>query len=266
MSGPTPPPPLPADPWRRLRAATRARVGLERSGDALPTAALLDLQAAHAAARDAVHQPLDFDALARDLTAAQPHPVIRVRSAAVDRASYIRRPDLGRRLDADSRARLAGLGAGTDYDVVFIIADGLSSQAVARYAVATVTAALGRLAGWHVAPLVLAAEARVALADEIGALLGARQSVITIGERPGLSVADSLGLYLTWEPRPGRRDSERNCVSNIHRHGLSPAAAAATLAQLMGEARRLGLSGVALKEPDAIPGLTAPQQEAPHHD
>jgi ethanolamine ammonia-lyase small subunit len=244
----TRPPRSPApDPWERFRAATRARIGLGRSGDALPTKALLDFQAAHARARDAVHGAVDFDALAVQLG----HPAIRLHSAAPDRASYLRRPDLGRRLDAASRETLAGLLAEPS-DVVFIVADGLST-AVQRHALPLLRECLPELPDWRIAPIVLASQARVALGDEIGAGLKASLSVMLIGERPGLSVADSLGLYLTWDPKPGRTDSERNCLSNIHEAGLSYRQAAARLVWLMTEARRRRLSGIALKDEAALP-------------
>jgi ethanolamine ammonia-lyase small subunit len=238
------------DPWNVLRAATRARVALGRAGDALPTARELEFRAAHAAARDAVHLPLDAGLVRDDLARAAVGDVLEVHSAAPDRATYLQRPDLGRRLAPG----IALLGTGADLAVV--IADGLSPRAVHEHAVGVATALLERLAGWSVAPLVLATQARVALGDEIGAALGVRAVVVLIGERPGLSAADSLGAYLTWDPRPGRVDSERNCVSNIRPpHGLGYVQAADTIAALLGAARELGASGVALK--DEGPTLTA---------
>lgn len=229
------------DPWSRFRMVTRARIGLGRAGDGLPTSALLDFQLAHAAARDAVHGAVDFEALAADLA---PTPSLRVRSRAGDRSTYLRRPDLGRRLDPESAARLEP----GDWDAVVVIADGLSAAAL-RHAPPVVEALLARLGeSWRVAPAVLAEQARVALGDEVGERLGAAMVVVLIGERPGLSVADSLGAYITWNPAPGRRDSERNCVSNIHDHGLSHQGAAEKIAWLMTEARSRRLTGVNLKE------------------
>jgi ethanolamine ammonia-lyase small subunit len=238
------------DPWARFRAATRARIGLGRSGDALPTKALLDFQAAHARARDAVHGMVDFDALAVQLD----HPAVQLHSAASDREAYLRRPDLGRRLDADSRERLAGLMS-RPVDVVFIIGDGLST-AVQRHALPLLEACLPDLSGWTLAPIILAGQARVALGDEIGAGVKAALSVMLIGERPGLSVADSMGIYLTWNPKPGLTDADRNCISNIHADGLSYREAAARLVWLMTEARHRRLSGVGLKDEAgvALPG------------
>ncbi len=241
--------PLPAsdDPWAVLRAATRARVALGRAGDALPTARELEFRAAHAAARDAVHQPLDPDLVRAALPGRE---LLEVHSAAPDRATYLQRPDLGRQLAAGTELPRTGA------DLAVVIADGLSPRAVHEHAAGLVTALLERLPGWSVAPLVLAHQARVALGDAVGEALGARAVVVLIGERPGLSSADSLGVYLTWDPRPGRIDSERNCVSNVRPpHGLSYAQAADTVAALLGAARELGASGVVLK--DEGPALPA---------
>ncbi|MBR9971916.1 ethanolamine ammonia-lyase subunit EutC [Magnetospirillum sulfuroxidans] len=236
------------DPFARFRAATRARIGLGRSGDSLPTAALLDFQLSHAKARDAVHGAVDWDALEQQM----PRPAIRVKSAVPDRSTYLRRPDLGRRLDP---ASASGLVKGA-WDVVLIVGDGLSAAAVQNWAVQVVWAVHMRLSGLSIAPLVLAEQARVALSDPIGAALGAKLAVMLIGERPGLSVADSLGIYMTYGPRSGRRDADRNCLSNIHAHGLSPAAAADKLVWLITQSLRRGLSGVGLKEetPSLQPG------------
>ncbi|HEX3573043.1 MAG TPA: ethanolamine ammonia-lyase subunit EutC [Rhodopila sp.] len=228
------------DPWAALRATTRARIGLGRTGNALPIQDVLDFQLAHARARDAVHAELNTDAVARAI-APLPHAVMR--SRAQDRATYLRRPDLGRQLDP-----ACGAGASGPCDAVFIIADGLSPAGVQLHAPKLLQNCIDRLEGWTIAPIVIATQARVALGDEIGALFQATLAVILIGERPGLSVANSLGVYLTYQPRPGRRDSERNCISNIHDDGLPIAAAAETLTWLMTEARHRKLSGVELKD------------------
>ena len=212
------------DPWDTLRAATRARVGLGRAGDGLSTAENLRLAAAHAQARDAVHTALDADAIVAAL-GERAGPV--VHSQAADRAEYLQRPDLGRRLAPDH-----GLEAG-EHDLVVVISDGLSARAVQDHAVAVVDALLPRLEGWSVAPVVVAEQARVALGDEIAVALGGRMVLVLIGERPGMSSPDSLGAYLTFEPRPGRVDSERNCVSNIRPpDGLTYDGAAEILAAL----------------------------------
>jgi len=235
-----------ADPWDRFRAATPARIGLERYGDGLSTDALLDFQLAHANARDAVHGVVDFERL---MALIQPtRPVLRVHSGAKDRAGYLRRPDLGRRLNTESRALLDRERSDEAYDVVFVVCDGLSSAAINDHAVPTLNACLDLLPDWKVGPVVLAEQARVALGDEVCVRLNAQLCAVLIGERPGLSVANSLGMYLTWSPRIGHRDGERNCISNIHATGLSYALAAKKLTWLMSQARRLGLTGVGLKE------------------
>jgi ethanolamine ammonia-lyase small subunit len=233
-----------AELWARFRRATPARIGLGRAGDALRTDALLDFQLAHAQARDAIHGGVDFSALAARLG----QPTLQVHSAAPDRATYIRRPDLGRRLDAPSRDLLATRRADPAWDVTFIVADGLSSAAIEDHAANLLHAVLPRLQGWRISPVVLAEQARVALSDEIGALLNTRLAVMLIGERPGLSVRNSLGVYLTFGPRPGRADSERNCISNIHADGLGYATAAEKLLWLISESCRLEATGVMLKE------------------
>lgn len=239
------------DPWDDLRAYTAARLALGRAGSSMPTAELLRFGFAHAQARDAVHVQLDTQALADALTA-DGLPTLQVHSAAVDRASYLLRPDLGRRLDDASAQALreaAGPSPATGCDLLLVIGDGLSSLAVERNAHAMVTAIrAGMPAGWSLGPVVIAQQARVALADEAGALLGARLVAMLIGERPGLSSPDSLGLYLTWKPAIGRHDAERNCISNIRPEGLSPQAAAGRFWWLAQEARRLQLTGVQLKD------------------
>jgi ethanolamine ammonia-lyase small subunit len=235
------------DPWSALRRHTPARIALGRAGDSLPSARLLEFYLAHARARDAVHQAVDFERLAAELAGIE---TIRVRSAAPDRARYLQRPDLGRRLDADCRDLLVQ----GEHDAAFVIADGLSARAVQEHSSATLREILGHLRGWRVAPVVLASQGRVALGDEIGHRLGARMVAVLIGERPGLSSADSLGIYLTFDPRPGRRDSERNCISNIHPpDGLGYKGAAHKLCYLMTQARRLRLTGIGLK--DDVPAL-----------
>jgi ethanolamine ammonia-lyase small subunit len=217
-----------------LRAHTPARVALGRVGHSIPTAELLRFQLDHARARDAVYEALDPGSLGL--------PHVLVRSGAADRATFLRRPDLGRRL-----ADAAPLARG-DYDAAFVIADGLSAPAVHRHARPLLDAVTPRLAGWRLAPLTVVLQGRVAIGDEIGARLGARMAVVLIGERPGLTSPDSLGVYLTWDPRPGRTDAERNCISNIRTEGLSYEAAAGTLEFLMTAARSRRLSGVLLKD------------------
>ncbi|WLW53339.1 ethanolamine ammonia-lyase subunit EutC [Streptomyces sp. YU58] len=230
--------------WPALRRHTQARIGLGRAGAALPTRHRLELQAAHAAARDAVHAPFAPDTVAAALTGT---PTVRVRSAAPDRLTYLQRPDLGRRLHPIDRSHLP-LG---EWDVVFVIADGLSSRAVHEHAAAVVHATAARLADtWRIAPVVLAEQARVALGDDIAHAMGATAVVVLVGERPGMSAADSLGAYLTHDPHPGvTTDADRNCLSNIRPPlGLTYETAATKLATLLDRARELGRSGVELKD------------------
>lgn len=230
-----------ADLPERLRRATPARLHLGRSGSALPTRALLDFEIDHARARDAVWAPFDMEGLGEALG----QDVVIVRSRAEDRAQYLRRPDLGRRLLTDD---LAALKAGA-YDLAIVVADGLSPSAVHAHAASMVLAISERLTDWSLAPTVVAHQARVALGDEIGAALGARLVCVLIGERPGLSSPDSLGAYLTWSPRIGRDDSERNCISNIRPpDGLPYDDAADTIVRLLRAAARRQLTGVALKD------------------
>jgi ethanolamine ammonia-lyase small subunit len=242
--------PAPPDPWADLRCHTPARIGLGRSGVALPTAEVLRLAAAHAQARDAVHIALDVAALEAQLHG-EGWRCVTVASRAAGRDEYLRRPDLGRRLSPADATRLQDLAAG-DVDLAIVIGDGLSAVSVQRHApplLAALRAALGDTLA--LAPLLIATQARVALADEIGSLLQARIALILLGERPGLSSPDSLGAYLTHAPALGRTDAERNCVSNIRPDGLPPERAAPRIAWLLREALRRRISGVALKDDSA---------------
>jgi ethanolamine ammonia-lyase small subunit len=243
VAGPTPPQPDTPAHWTELRRFTAARVALGRVGNGLPTAAHLDFQEAHARARDAVHSTLDVDALA---AAVAPLPVLRVASQATDRRSFLLRPDLGRRLREADRATLPAAPG----SFLFVVADGLCASGVQQQAPALLAAAVPLLAGagLTVAPVVVAAQGRVALGDEIGAAIGAAMVAVLIGERPGLTAIESLGLYLTLGPRPGRMDAERNCISNIRAGGMAPVAAAEKLLWLVGAALRLGATGIALKD------------------
>lgn len=238
--------PVRADPWQTLRALTPARIALGRAGAALPTAEVLRFGVAHAQARDAVHEALDGEQLARDLQSLNLSP-LRVHSLAADRATFLLRPDLGRRLRpeaADALRRHAGPGG-----LCLVLADGLSARAVQAHAPPLLAEFL-HLAAGRFEPLatVIAEQARVALGDEIGECLGSAIVAVLIGERPGLSSPDSLGIYLTYAPRVGRSDAERNCLSNIRAAGMPPAEAARRLLWLIEEARRLQLTGIALKD------------------
>lgn len=239
-----------SDFWAPLRPSTPARVGLGRAGDAQPTRDLLAFGAAHAAARDAVHLPMDVAAVVEDLRGLGLGEPRVVASAAPDRATYLTRPDLGR-----VPAAPLDVATGDGLDLAVVVADGLSSAATQAHAVPLLAELLPLLdAGMSLAAPVVATQARVALGDHVGAALGARLVLVLIGERPGLSSSDSLGAYLTWAPRPGVLDSARNCVSNIRPpHGLDHATAARTIASLLVGARHLGATGVGLKAGNALP-------------
>ena len=235
--------------WRSL---TQARIGLGRTGASLPTRAVLDFALDHARARDAVHTALDVEALGDQMRSIG-FEVLNVTSVAADRHTYLARPDLGARLSAASRDSLAKMPQERP-DLVIVLADGLSSHALDH-----ASGLLGVLKptlsdeGWVVSPVVIATQARVALGDEIGECLKAAMVLVLIGERPGMSSPDSLGAYLTWNPKVGRTNAERNCVSNIRPEGLPPEAAADTLLWLMGQARQRALTGIDLKD---LSGLT----------
>lgn len=240
-------PPVTDNPWHALRQFTAARIALGRAGVSQPTSSQLDFQLAHAQARDAVHRALDVAALAAELaTLPNLAPALILHSAAPDRATYLQRPDLGRQLDAPSRAAVAAQPC----DLALVIADGLSALAIAQNVVPFLTVLLARLQqdSWTIAAPVIVSQGRVAVGDEVAQLLQARAVVVLVGERPGLSSPDSMGLYLTWAPQVGLTDASRNCISNVRPAGMDYAAAAHTLHYLLSEARRRGLSGVALKD------------------
>jgi ethanolamine ammonia-lyase small subunit len=238
-------------PWRQLRNLTSARIALGRAGTSMPTAAQLEFQYAHAQARDAVHLPFDHAGLSAQL-AERGRASLLLHSAASDRHSYLQRPDLGRRLDDESAQLLnqhrADNPAG--YDLAIVVADGLSALAVHRNAMPMLKhieeQALAE--GWNLSPVALVSQGRVAVADEVAERLGARMVVVLIGERPGLSSPDSLGLYFTYAPKVGLTDAYRNCISNIRLEGLSYPMACHRLFYLMREACRRQLSGVNLKD------------------
>ena len=277
--------------WPALRRATPARIGLGRSGTALPTGAQLDFQLAHARARDAVHAALDAERILGELRGLGLEAV-HLYSAAADRATYLRRPDLGRRLDTASRQVLlrhsgeggnppggipgggnvgpgrslssgraergpVGRDDGKGCDIAFVVADGLSATAGNAHAVALIGAALPGLAGATIGPVAVVEQGRVAIGDEIGGLLGADLVAVLIGERPGLSAADSLGVYLTWAPAPGAVDAARNCLSNIRPEGMPVPEAADALLKLVTGARQHRMTGVALSQRLASPIIPA---------
>ena len=245
-------------PWDSLKRFTDARIALGRAGHSLPTHAHLNFQLAHAQARDAVHLPFDPKGIA-DVLQQMGLESIKLRSAAPDRNTYLQRPDLGRRLSAASLAELSHWAAGAQahdarqFDLAFVIADGLSALAVHHHATDLLAATLARLQAdasrpWSVAPIILVQQGRVAVGDEVGQTLRARMVVVMIGERPGLSSPDSMGLYMSWAPVVGLHDAQRNCISNVRPAGLPVAAAADKLHYLVQQAFSLGLTGIGLKD------------------
>lgn len=238
------------DPWLGLQRYTAARIALGRSGGSQRTDSVLDFRLAHARARDAVHTPLNLETLARQF--AQHGLATEPLSSAIDnRTAYLARPDLGRRLDQASRARLQTLARQWGRrDLVIIVSDGLAAQAAERHSVETTMRLAGLLTAenWTLYPILLVPFGRVKIQDEIGSILGARHSLMLLGERPGLGSPDSLGAYFTHHPDERCTDADRNCLSNIRPEGLPPSAAARKLARLLLESARLGVSGVALKD------------------
>ncbi len=253
------------DPWTGLQSYTAARIALGRAGHSLPTRELLRFQLAHAQARDAVYSELDAARLEREVKALG-LGVVTLQSRAGNRAEYVRRPDYGRQLRGEARETLSAYaGDAPPPDLCFVLADGLSARAVQSHAVPLLAAALPGLldAAWTVSPVVVVEGGRVAVGDEVGHVLGARIVAVLIGERPGLSSPDSLGVYLTYGPRPGLTDEARNCISNVRPEGLPPLAAAGQLLYLLHEMRSRKLSGVGLKDerlpaPGTLPGPVPP--------
>ena len=249
--------PVTANPWETLRQFTDARIALGRAGVSLPTSAHLAFQLAHAQARDAVLVALDVPGLVQLLNAvSMRQSCLSLQSAAADRTVYLQRPDQGRRLDDASRKTLEGLKAGghdageRPYDLAFVVVDGLSAVAVEHHAAPFLGVLQRQMVAekWSVAPLCIVSQGRVAIGDEVGELLGARAVVVLIGERPGLSSPDSMGLYLTWMPIVGLRDNSRNCISNVRPAGLGYEEAAYRLRYLLTQAHQRQLSGVNLKD------------------
>lgn len=244
---------------KQLKDITAARIGLTRVGSSLSTQEILSFDLDHARARDAVHLPFQSADITRQLTD-RGIKTLQVHSAAADRETYLQRPDFGRQLDEASKQRLDVFRstAQQEYDLGIVIADGLSAKAIHSHAVAFLDEFLSLLPahGWNPAPVIIATQARVAIADEVGERLNARLSIILIGERPGLSAADSMGIYVTYAPRKGRKDAERNCISNIKPGGLNYKEAAGQLEELISAAFRLRLSGVQLKSSSELKVIT----------
>ncbi|MGL4192293.1 MAG: ethanolamine ammonia-lyase subunit EutC [Vibrio sp.] len=247
------------DPWHKLRQFTQARIGIGRVGTSIPTEELLRFQLSHAQAIDAVHVPLDEQQLLAQLAeknALSPYlPAFSLHSQANDRLTYLQRPDLGRQLCQSSIEQLKNHSDATlaPYDLAIVIADGLSSYAISHHAAPFIDALIMQLNldqqhEWNIAPLSIVHQGRVAVGDDVGEAINAREVLVLIGERPGLSSPDSLGLYLTWHPQRGTEDSLRNCISNVRPQGLPYQAAAMKCFYLLAESRRLKLTGVELKD------------------
>jgi len=250
------------NPWSDLRRFTDARIGLGRAGISLPTSEMLAFQLSHAQARDAVNFPLDINEMTKTLSAIDAlsgaDKPLNVQSEAVDRVTYLQRPDLGRKLNEAGRTALLNTmqnkqsSTQAQYDLAIVVVDGLSSLAVQKNAAPFISELLSQLQGnsmaYKLAPITLVEQGRVAIGDDIGELLNAQVVMVLIGERPGLSSPDSLGLYLTWAPKTGLNDACRNCISNIRPAGLSYFEAARRAVYLLQEAKKLGLTGVNLKD------------------
>lgn len=251
------------DPWHALKQFTPARIALGRAGTSLQTRSCLEFQLAHALARDAVNIPLDFDALAQALCSLG-YPSLALTSQAGSQQAYLQRPDLGRLLSATAQHRLHQAPCNA-VDAVVVIVDGLSSSAIAQHAAPFMQQLLPFLTeqGYQMPPLSLVKHGRVAIGDAIAEHYGARLCIVLIGERPGLSSPDSMGIYFTYQAKSGiSTDAERNCISNIHHAGLSYAAALKKIAFLIREAEKLQLSGVALKDETTDSSLNRPQTAA----
>lgn len=250
------------NPWSDLRRFTDARIGLGRAGISLPTSEMLAFQLSHAQARDAVNFPLDICEMTKTLSAidalSEVEKPLSVQSEAVDRVTYLQRPDLGRKLNQAGRTTLLNTmqnrqsSTQAQYDLAIVVVDGLSSLAVQKNAAPFISELLKQLptepSPYKIAPITLVEQGRVAIGDDIGELLNAQVVMVLIGERPGLSSPDSLGLYLTWEPKTGLNDACRNCISNIRPAGLSYFEAARRAVYLLQEAKKCGLTGVNLKD------------------
>ncbi|MPQ76243.1 ethanolamine ammonia-lyase subunit EutC [Hydrogenovibrio sp. JE_KL2] len=248
------------NPWKVLQQFTQARIGLGRAGVSIPTKELLEFQLSHAQAKDAVHQPLDIDKLQQDLEQLESTLVSKtieiVQSQASDRFIYLQRPDLGRRLSKESKNYMeahCGSNQGLVCDLAIAVVDGLSSKAIETNTLPFLQALLDLMSNetqqdWTLAPITIVKQGRVAIGDEIGELFNAKAVLVLVGERPGLSSPDSLGLYLTWNPHVGLTDAFRNCISNIRPKGLNYKEAAKRALFLLQESQRLKLSGVNLKD------------------
>ena len=235
--------PIKQDPWENLKGFTNARIALGSVGNAIPLDEVLQFRIAHAKAKDAIASELNINALREEIES-WGYPVYEVKSQVGHRNEYLQRPDLGRKLDVNSKNRLQKVQQ--EFDMVFVIADGLSANAVNLNAVPLLKKLLPKLEGYKVG-FVLASMARVALGDAIGHLLHSKFVAMCIGERPGLSSPESMGIYTTYAPQLGLTDERRNCISNIHKNGLNPKQGAALLFYLIQQSFSKKISGVSIK-------------------
>ncbi|MCA0934428.1 ethanolamine ammonia-lyase subunit EutC [Vibrio alginolyticus] len=252
------------NPWDKLREFTSARIALGRSGNSVPTDELLSFQLDHAQAMDAVHCSLNVDALVAQLSDSYSvleqtlEPPVVVTSKVTDRFMYLQRPDLGRQLDEASWQKLEVISTehNAELDLAIVVADGLSSIAIQNHAVPVITRLISLLTGddheWNLAPITVVNQGRVAVGDDVGQCFNAKAVLVLIGERPGLTSPDSMGMYLTWGAKRGSKDSDRNCISNVRPQGLNYDDACQRASYLLKEARRLQLSGVNLKDRSSI--------------
>lgn len=249
-----------SDPWEKLKQFTDARIAIGRAGCSIPTRPLLDFQLAHAQARDAVYQELNVEKVENELNQAHLETLC-VQSFTTDKQLYLKRPDLGRFLDDESKHVLSDYQKNhknnAQYDVCIVIGDGLSALAIEENAIAFIHSLTEFIHAedWSLAPIVIATGSRVALGDEVAEIFNAKMLVMLIGERPGLSSPDSMGIYYTWEAKSGCLDSKRNCISNIRPAGLSIPIATQRLMNLMRQSKILGYSGVKLKDEHQVENI-----------
>lgn len=267
------------NPWDKLREFTSARIALGRSGNSVPTDELLSFQLDHAQAMDAVHCTLNVDSLVTQLSDSYSilkqtlEPPVVVTSKVTDRFMYLQRPDLGRQLDEASWNTLEAIGKehNTELDLAIVIADGLSSVAIQNHALPVISRLVSLMSGdeehqWNLAPIAIVKQGRVAVGDDVGECFNAKAVLVLIGERPGLTSPDSMGMYLTWGAKRGSKDSDRNCISNVRPQGLNYDDACQRAFYLLKEARRLQLSGVNLKDRSAIDEESGGDLEDKHNN
>ncbi|MBR9787570.1 MAG: ethanolamine ammonia-lyase subunit EutC [Vibrionaceae bacterium] len=267
------------NPWDKLREFTSARIALGRSGNSVPTDELLSFQLDHAQAMDAVHCSLNVDSLVAQLTDSYSilkqtlEPPVVVTSKVTDRFMYLQRPDLGRHLDDASWKKLEAVTKehNVELDLAIVVADGLSSVAVQSHAVPVISRLVSLLSRdeehqWNLAPIAVVKQGRVAVGDDVGECFNAKAVLVLIGERPGLTSPDSMGMYLTWGAKRGAKDSERNCISNVRPEGLNYDDACQRAFYLLKEARRLQLSGVNLKDRSSMDEESGASLEVKHNN